>query len=239
MSELRNAYKAGLLSDQQLTDAVDSAQHNTDRGSLILTAAKYQALIDETKALEAEYTTLYLAGLYTEDELVAQLEQIGLQPWAVHMVAGKAEARANATLHKQTIKQAAAIAKATVAEERKAAIKGFATGTLNAAALAAALVATGLTTTQAGWWVALAELQAIGNQRWTLGLQLTPAQAQQLRAKVVALVTQREHLLITDDQLTARLKALGLSDTWVNALLAHAAAAAAAAKAATLVPVQT
>jgi len=239
IAELRAAYRAGILSDEQLTDGVDDAQRNTDMKSLVLTTAKYAALVDETKALEAEYTALYLVGVMDEQDLVSHLQNIGLQPWAVHMIAGKAEAKANATLHRNTIKAAAALARATALEERKTAMKAFAAGALTSTALVASLVATGLTTTQAGWWVAFAELQKVGNQRWQFGLQLTPAQASILRAKVAALVTQREKMLINDQQLAQQLGTLGLDSTWVNAILAHAAAAAATAKAAELVPVQT
>ena len=239
ISALESAYSAGLLADSDYTARVDSAWQNSDRDSLALAAAQLKKLVKLAADLEAEYTTLFKAGLIDDPTFRSYLSGIGLQPDYVNAVAGKAEAAANATLQRKEIATAAALSRATSAEERKAAQKGYATGTLGLPALATALIATGLTPTQAAAWTAVAALSAQGNQRWLYGLQLPPAAAAQLRARVAALTDQRKRLQITDQVYAAQLKTLGLSDTWINALQAAADAMITPKTAAFAIPIQT
>ena len=238
-AELQAAYVAGLYSDAQLTQAVQAAEQNTDLAGLVLQTAQLKKLIAETKALEAEYVTLYLAGLLDDATLRSDLAGIGLQPDMVNMVAGKAEARANATLQKQTLAAARALARTTAAEERKAAMKNFAGGNINAAELLAALVATGLTAIQAAAWVDLAQLSFAGSLRWVYGLQLTQPAAKLLTERVAALSDQLKRQLIKPAEFEAALAALKIPDKYINALEAAANALAAAGKLASLTPVST
>jgi hypothetical protein len=60
-----------------------------------------------------------------------------------------------------------------------------------------------------------------------------------LRARVGALTDQRKREQIDDPTYVAQLKALGLSDTWVNALEAAADALITPKSAAFAIPVQT
>ena len=194
--------------------------------SLILAKVHLQQLVAETKALETEYTTLYKAGLLDDPTFRSYLETIGLQPFMVNIVAAKAEASANATLQRKTIAAAVALQRATASKERQDAMKAFTTGTTDAAALSTALVATGLTVTQAAAWVGLAELQLLGSLRWTFGLQLPPAQAILLRQRVTALVNQLKAAQITPAQMTSALTNLGLPENEVNGIVAAASASA-------------
>ena len=234
-----SAYQAGLLADTDLTNWIEQAWQSSDRDWLALSAAKLRKMVKLAAELETEYTTLFKAGLIDDPTYRSYLEGIGLQPDAVNAIAGRAEAAANAALQKRTISAAAALARATAAEERKAAMKGYATGLLNAPGLAAALIASGLTATQAAAWTTLAALQSQGSLRWIYGLQLPPAQTQQLRQRVAALTDQRKRQLIDDATYQASLKALGIGPDWVNALDATANAMLTPKTSAYAVPVQT
>lgn len=233
------AHAAGLISDSDLTGLIDSLEQNYDRDSLILTGAHYKKLVTIAKDFEAEYSTMFIGGLIDDPTFRSYLDGIGLQADMVNAVAGKAEARANATLHRKELAAAAALARATAAEERKAAMKNFTTGNIDAAALAIALVATGLTATQAAAWVDLAVLQKSGNLRWKYGLQLSPSQATLLGQRVTALTDQRKRQLISDAQYVAGLQALGIPPNVINALQATADAMLSPKTSAYVVPVQT
>ena len=239
ISALESAYAAGLLADSDYTARVDSAWQNSDRDSLALAAAQLRKLVKLAADLETEYTTMFKGGLIDDVTFRSYLSGIGLQLDYVNAIAGKAEAAANATLQRSTIRAAAALERATEAEARKAAMKGFATGTLDLAGLSAALLLTGLTATQSAAWSALAELQKQGTLRWLYGLQLSPSQATQLRARVTALTDQRKRLQIDATTYDSQLKALGIGDAWRNALEATADAMITPKASAFAIPVQT
>ena len=239
LSELQSAAVAGLLSDQDLLAQVDAAESNTDRDQLILSRVHLQQLVAETKALETEYSTLYKAGLMADDLFRANLQAIGLQPFMVNIVAAKAEAQANATLQKQTLAAERALERTTQAKERTAAVNNFVSGNIDAAALLASLLLTGLTAVQAAAWVDLAQLRKSGGLRWIYGLQLSPSAATLLRQRVAALVDQRKRLQITDPQFVAQLQALGIGDRYVNAIQAAADALITPKSSAFAIPVKT
>jgi hypothetical protein len=226
IAEIQAAAVAGLLSDDDVRAQVASANSSSDQTGLILARVHLQQLVAETKALETEYTTLYKAGLLDDPTFRGNLAGIGLQPFMVNIVAAKAEASANATLQRKTIAAAAATARATASKERQDAMKAFTTGTIDAAALSVALVATGLTVTQAAAWVGLAELQLAGSLRWIYGLQLPPAQAILLRQRVTALTNQLKAAQITPAQMVSALTNLGLPVNEVNGIVAAASASA-------------
>jgi len=238
-STAETAYVEGLLSDLDLTNQLDVAERDTDRNSLSLARARLQKLIAQTKALEAEYTTLFTGGLMSDDLFRANLAAIGLQPDTVNIKAGQAEARANATLQRKTLAAEAALERATEAKAREAAMESFKTGTIDAVGLAAALLLTGLTAAQAAAWVDLAILRKEGGQRLQFGLQLSPQEATLLRARVTALSDQRKRLLISDQQFVDALTALQLPPREINALRAAADAMLSPKSSAVVVPVRT
>jgi len=238
-STLEKAYIAGLMDDPTLTDNVDSIEQNTDRANLVLQRVKWEVLIQETKDLEAEYTTLFSAGLMDDPTFRANLSGIGLQPWKVNTVAAKAEARANATLQRKTLAAAAALQKATATVERQTALKNYEEGNLPLPLYTAALIETGLTPTQAAAWTDLASLKKQGNVRWVYGLELPPAAATILKQRVSALTDQRKRQLITQPQYVQSLTDLGITNTWINALDAAAEAMLTPKIAAFPVPVGT
>jgi hypothetical protein len=225
-SALEAAYVAGLLNDNDLISQLNSSQHNTDREVLILNTAKWRKLIKHTTDLETEYSTMFLGGLIDDGTYRGFLSGIGLQPDTVDVVAAKSEARANATLHRKELAQAAALQRATATEERRAAMTAFAAGKFNLGELAAALIATGLTATQAAAWTVQAQNQALGRQRFVFGLQMSPTDATLLQDRVAALETQRKKNLISAEQFVQALKNLKIPETYVDALAARTEAAA-------------
>jgi hypothetical protein len=238
-SAIEGAYVAGLLSDSDLTEQLDSIEHNTDRDDLILIGAKWRKLAAITKDLEAQYATLFEAGLMDDATLHDHLTAIGLQSDVANAVAARSEARANAALQRRTIADARALAKATAAEERRAAARSFVAGKIDLPALVLALVATGLTPVQAAAWSEIAQLQKTGLPRWTYGLRVPADQATLLRQRVGALMDQRKRQLLSDPQFHDALASLGLAPEWINALRATADAMVTPKAAATLTPIVT
>jgi len=175
----------------------------------------------------------------SDDLFRANLAALGLQPDMVNIIAGKAEARANATLQRKTLAAEAALEKATEAKAREAAMQAFKSGTIDAAGLTAALLLTGLTAAQVASWVSLAVLRLGGGLRLQYGLELTPQAATLLRARVTALSDQRKRLLITDPQFVDALTALQLPPREINALRAAADAMLSPKSSAVVVPVRT
>jgi hypothetical protein len=239
VAAIEAAAVAGLLSDADVTAQVDAAQQSEDRDSLILARLHLQQLVAETKDLETEYTTLFVASVIDDVTFRNSLAAIGLQPWKVNTVAAKAEARANATLHRKEIAAATAAAKALQKEIDQVAVKNFLEGNIDAAALAAALIASGVTPTQAASMVDLAVLRKGGALRWVYGLQLSPTAATLLRNRVTALTDQRKRLQITEAQYVSQLQALGIGDRYVNALDAAAEAMISPKTSAFAIPVKT
>ena len=222
-----------------MTAQYDAAQSNEDPHSLILARLHLQQLTAATKDLETEYTTLFKGDLMTDQLYRANLAALGLQPWKVSSLAAKAEAAANVALQRKTLAAEAALEKATEAKARQAAMKNFIDGNIDVAALAAALIATGLTATQASAWSDLAVLQKGGGLQWIYGLQLPKPQAAILRGRVAALTDQRKRLQITDPQYVSQLQALGIGPRYVNWLQAAADALITPKTSAFAIPVQT
>ena len=238
-SAIEGAYVAGLLSDQDLTEQLDSIEHNTDRDNLVLIGAKWRKLTTITKDLEAQYATLFEAGLIDDATLHDHLQAIGLESDVASAVAARSEARANAALQRRTIADARSLAKATAAEERRAAARSFVAGQIDLPALVVALTATGLTPVQAAAWSEIAQLQKVGTPRWIYGLRVPAEEATLLRSRVGALLDQRKRQLLTDPQFHDALASLGIPPEWINSLRATADAMITPKAAAILTPVST
>jgi hypothetical protein len=236
---LEAAYVEGLFTDGDLTSRLDSAEHNTDRDALIMERVKLQVLTASTKELVTEYAGLFKSGLIDDNTYRGYLAGLGLQQWKIDLEAGKAEAAANATAHRKELAAAAALERATVNEERKASLQGFKSGVIDAAGLAAALVLTGLTPTQAAAWVALAELQQSGSLRWIYGLLKSPAESGLIRERVSALADQRKRLQIDDPTFVGALQAMAIPARVINALRAATDALITPKASAVVIPVST
>jgi len=233
------AYVAGLLSDSDLTEQLDSIEHNTDRDNLILVGSKWKKLTAITKDLEAQYATLFEAGLLDDVTFHDHLTAIGLQDDVANAVAARSEARANAALQRRTIADARALAKATAAEERRAAVRSYVAGQIDLPALAVALTATGLTPIQAAAWSEIAQLQKTGTPRWIYGLRVPSEEATLLRSRVAALMDQRRRQLLSAPQFHDALASLGIPPEWINSLRATTDAMITPKAAAVLTPIVT
>lgn len=236
---LEAEYSAGLMTDAELTGAIDSAEHNTDRDSLILDRVHAQEITAIAKALEAEYGTQYTAGLIPHDVYTAHLLGMGLQQWKVDALAGIIDAKRAATLARQMAAAERALEKETAAKERQAAMQAYADGHISQPILVATLVSTGLTIQQASAWSTIAVLKKQGSLRWIYGLQLQPAAATLLKERVAALNEQLVKGYITAPQYVAHLEALQIPAHWVNGLLAKGEATIAKTKGGALLNVQT
>jgi hypothetical protein len=221
-AEIQKAYVDGLFTDADVVDQTDAAEQNMDRNSLILNHARLQKYAAGALMLSKEYSKLYLANLIDEATYRANLAGAGFEPDWVNALMARDEVTASVTLARQEASAARALAKATAGAERQTAIKQFKAGNINAAALTAALLLTGLTPIQTAAMLSLAQIDITGLPRWIYGLHLPPAQASLLRQRVSDLLRQREILGITDAQFTTALQALKLPPKVINALRAQA-----------------
>ncbi len=229
----------GLLSTDDLLGVVDNAEHITDLHTLISQRMALEQRAALAKEYESAYSAEFLAGITDVATYQSKLSGLGLQDVKITALLALAEAKSAATLKRQADAAERALIRATAAAERRAALANYKTGVIDAIGLAAALVLTGLTVTQAAAWVDLAVLEKQGSARWIYGLQLTPAEATLLRSRVGALTDQRKKGFLTDLQYHDALAALGIKSPWLNSLMATAAALATPRSTAEAIPVST
>jgi hypothetical protein len=239
ISTYEKLYTEGLSSDAELTADLASAENNTDLDSLVMTRVRIEKLITETVALEKTYTTMAIQGLMDAASYEANLTGLGYQPDFVNNLLAVGANKIAIANYRRLEAEERALVRATAAVERKAALQNFNSGTLDTAGYATALVATGLTATQAAAWADLAALRKDGSQKWIYGLRLTQEPANLLRARVTALADQRKHGLISDGILISQLQALGIPQVYINAIRAAADATPATGTVAEFVPVST
>jgi len=236
---LEQAYVQGFFTDADLTQQLDQANQNVDRDALVLARVQLQKRIAFAKKLEAAYRKQFAANVITDVQYISLLEGLGLQTDWVNNQVAEDEAIMLATLARQAAAAERALERATAAEERRAAVKNYTSGNIDAAALSAALLLTGLTPAQAAAWVDLAVLQKAGGLRWTYGLQLPPAESALLKARVTALSDQRKRLEISDPEFVAALHALNIPQNFINTIRAAADAMITPKTAAVIIPVTT
>lgn len=238
ISALDEAYTEGLYADSDYQSLVASAEQNTTLSSLELTTVQVKALVKQTKELAQSYAILYQGGLMDVPTLQSSLEGIGLQPnWVTAFMAVQ-EARSEAKTNRQALAAMTRLTNQTNTIIRKTALQNYLAGTIDLAAYVAALVGTGLTAVQAAAWGDLAALRIAGGLTWVYGLSLPKQQASILSKQVEAILAQLSAVLIDDTSAVSQLQALGLSNTWINALIAKTDAQATAKSLATLYPVQ-
>lgn len=236
---LEKAYINGLLSDADLSNQIAQLDQNTDRNSLIMARVQLEQRIAFAKELEKSYSQAFTIGAYTEAQYRGVLEGIGLQASWINTKVAADQVHMSATAYRKQLAEELALERATVTEERRAAVKNFTSGNIDAAALLAALLLTGLNATQAAAWVDLAVLQKAGGLRWIYDLQLPEAAATLLRSRVTALSDQRKRLQITDPEFVSALQALGIPPHYVNAIRASVDAMISPKTAAVVIPVET
>jgi len=236
---LENAYVNGLLSDSDLTQQLAQLNQDTDGDGMLLQRSQLQKRVSFAKELERSYSAQFTIQLIPESQYRGLLSGLGLQPDWINAKVAQDTAHMAATAYRKELAAELALERATAAEERRAAIKNFVVGNIDQAGLLAALLLTGLNSTQAAAWVDLTTLQKSGSLRWIYGLQLLPAQAALLRSRVTALSDQRKRLQITDPAFVAALQALGIPPHYVNVIRATADAMISPKTAAVTIPVET
>lgn len=237
IAALEQAYVFGLYADADYQNLVASAEQNTTLSSLQLLTVQVKALTEQTKELAASYYPLYQSGLMTQAGLQAALEGLQIQPNWVTAIMAKQEALAEARLQRQAISAANKLANLTTNVERKTLLANFKAGSINSATYAAGLVGTGLTVVQAAAWADLAALWLQGNLTWLYGVVMPRPQAQITQAQVNAILGQVSSGLISAATAASELQTLNVPATWINALIAKAAASATSKTLAYLYPV--
>lgn len=238
-SALESTYRAGMISDNEFVSRLESAEHNTDRTNLLLETVQLEKQVVLAKEYESAYSREFLAGLLDAPGYQSALESLGMQPPDIAARMFRDETHLNVTTSIQAARQARALQRAEASAERKTAIEAYRAGASNEAALAAALLGTGLSATQVAAVVAYQTLAASGVERWIYGLRLPPSQATLLRQRVSDLTRQREISMLTDAQYVSALTALGIPSNYINALRAGANAHVSPKTAAILTPVAT
>jgi hypothetical protein len=236
---LEAQYAAGILSEAEMIDQLDALRNTNDPDVLMVRRANILKTTAIFKEYETAYHDLAKAGVIDEQTYISDLNTLGLQPDQLSAKAAVLDAELKAAGLRQAQAAERALERQTLAIERKTAMQNYKSGVIDAAGLAVALAATGLTPIQVAAWTDFAVLQAKGSVRYLYGIQVTPAQAQELRGRVAAIMDQRKKLLLDDQQFLAQLSALNIPDTYQNYLLAQAAALTTPKSQITYVPVST
>jgi hypothetical protein len=236
---LEKAYVGGLLGDADLHQQLDELDQNVDRDALVMARVQLEKRIAFAKELENAYTVQFRANVIDGAQLQNFLAGLGLQQdWINNRIAYE-QAKDISAIARQAAAEARALERATLAEERRAAVRNFKQGNIDQVALAAALTLTGLSPAQLAAWVDLSVLEKAGSLRWIFGQQLPPAQASLLRARVTALTDQRKRQELTDPAFVAALTALNIPPHYINSIRAAADALVSPKTAAVTIPVET
>jgi len=224
LSSLITAYGKGIISDQELSDALTQFNFSPQAKQYVI--SHVLVLRREALASEAEKTIVPLVanGNITPQQGLLNLEAAGIQPWYATLQIDLATTRA--TIHGIKL-QAEAARKLALEREReaqRAAVEQFEVGNLNAAGLSAALLLAGIDPLIASMVVSVEVAKQQGRMQVAFNQLLPPLQAKVLREQVAAIEQQTKDQLITLAQAAAQLGALGLDQAEVDALVARWAA---------------
>jgi len=224
LSALISGYGKGIISDQELSDALTQFNFSTQAKQYV--TAHVLILRREALASEAEKTIVPLVanGNITPQQGLANLQAAGIQPWYATLQIDLATTRA--TIHGIHLQAEAArkLALAREHEAQRAAVEQFEVGNLNAAGLSAALLVAGIDPLIASMVVSVEAAKQQGRMQVVFNQLLPPLQAKVLREQVAAIEQQTKDQLITLAQAAAQLGALGLDPAEVEALVARWAA---------------
>lgn len=214
----------GTMTPQELGQSLTQANLNQEQQTWVQLTVATRKLEQLAELYRKSISEAYRYGQITDAQYVPSLEAIGI---------GAADAQAHYAID-SIAKTGKAAAAALRAEERlaaqqmraagRAAVQGYRSGTLDAAALEAALLAAGFDPAIAGYSVALETLKREGNEVFVYGVTLPRAAALVLREQVTALGIQvRAQLVSPADALTA-LAGYGVPQANAQALVADWAA---------------
>jgi len=224
LSALVTGYGKGVISDQELNDALTQFNFSTEAKQYV--TSHVLIIRREVLAAEAEKTVVPLVanGNITPDDGLQQLEAAGVQPWYAQLQITLATTRA--TIHAAKLEAAAErkLALQRQREAQRAAVAQFETGTIDAVALDAALLVAGVDPAIASLVVSVEEAKRAGRMRVVYNQVLAPLDAKILMEKVAAIEQQTKDQLITLDQARAQLAALNIDQPEIEALVARWAA---------------
>ena len=229
LSQLITGYGKGVVGDAELQQALTDFNFSPQAQQYVMSHVlilRREVLAAET---EKQIVPQIVAGLITPAAAQQQLEIAGVQPWYAELITGLAAVRAEIAVTKKELKAEEKLqAKQQLALQRTA-LADFANGSINAEALAAALIAAGLDPVVAASVVAEKSATQLGRLKLVYGQLLTPAEAKLQTERVDAVKNQLKEQLITYQQALAQLKGFGVTSADANAIVAGVAAAIAAA----------
>jgi len=229
LSALISGYQKGVVGDDELNQAMTDfnfspqAQQYVRAHVLIL---RREVLAAET---EKQIVPQIVNGIITQEQGQQQMELAGVQPWYAELLTQLAAVRAEVAVTKKELKAEEKLAAKRQTALQRTALADFANGTLDAAGLGAALIASGLDPVIAGAVVAEKTATQSGRLRLLYKQLLLPADAKLLTERIDAITAQLKEQLINYQQALAQIKALGVDDADANAIVARTAAAIAAA----------
>lgn len=224
ITALVRSAELGTVSMAELAQELQTLGYSTAASDLIQLTVATRKELQLAELYRKSISEAYKYGTITDAQYVPSLEAIGIS---------EADAQAHYAVDSIAKQGKAAIA-ALKAEERlatqrmraagQAAIAGYKTGTLDAVALEAALLAAGYDPAVAGFAVTTQTLKREGNVVSVYGVTLPRAKAVLLREEVAALAIQVRDQFVTPDQALAALAGYGVPAANAQALVADWAA---------------
>jgi len=224
VSALVRSAELGTVSMQELTQELTTLGYSAAASDLIQLTVATRKELQLAELYRKSISEAYRYGTITDAQYVPSLEAIGI---------GAADAQAHYAVDSIAKTGKAAIA-ALKAEERlaaqrmraagQAAIAGYKSGTLDAAALEAALLLAGYDPAVAGFAVTVQTLKREGNEVFVYGVTLPRSAAVLLREQVSALGVQVKAQLVTPAAALQALAGYGVPAANAQALVAEWAA---------------
>jgi hypothetical protein len=224
ISQVESGYAHGIVSDDELSAAVDEAGWSAEAKSLVQKTALIRRRQTLASEVETQVTGLVSVGLMDQPTAIQQMEAAGVQEWQANLKATLAETKA---VLAQARRDANAERRAELMRQRNlthAAIAQFQSGAISETALTADLLLIGLDALTAASIVTVQAAIQNGKLKFIYGQLLNPAQAELMRQHVAAIEAQLKKQLTTIPIARAELTGLNIPAQEVKELLARWAA---------------
>lgn len=229
VNEAITAYGQGVVSDAELQQILTDAGYGKAASALVMQRALIARRITLARTSESFIVPEVTAGLLTPAEGAQALEAAGVQPWQADLKMTLAQTKAALVAARKAAAEAQRLVIRRQREETRVAITEYEAGTLDEAALSAALIAIGLDPVLVASTVAVEQAKRAGRLKFVFGQLLAPPAAKVLTEQVAALEGQFKKQLIDEASLRAQLAALKVDAPEIAALVARWAAARTAA----------
>jgi hypothetical protein len=224
VAELQTAYGAGVVSEQEMHDALNGLGWSDQAKQFILNRGALVRRVNLAKKVEAQVIPLVAQGSITPQEGEQQLEAAGIQPWYGNLEITLATTKAE--IHQAKL-EAAAERKAQIQTQRdltRAAVAEFKAGRIGTTGLSAALTALGLTPSLTASIVAVEEASLVPKQVYIYGMTLSKDDAKLLAERISTIEQQTKDQLVTLDSARSQLQALKIPANDIAALISRWAA---------------